>query len=134
MQSQSLNTFPLTLKSNIGFVYNSQSRTFSCLGQYFENVSLCEMEIYREIAICNYNNNSPFAKELRKKAILKNIQENPSKPNPVKPKTRIKPVLVESKVISPAKPKTHRKRISGSVSAIPKVDKQSKSIKCKNPI
>lgn len=90
---------PLTLESNIGFTYNSSTRTFSCLGQIFTNVSLFEMEIYREIAICNYNHNNrpatpqkatiktPLKIEV-KQSVNKSVPKNPAYQKPASKQTK----------------------------------------------
>lgn len=41
-------------QDNVGFVYNSATRTLECLGQVFENVAFYEMDRYRELAIMNH--------------------------------------------------------------------------------
>lgn len=90
---------PLTSESNIGFTYNSSTRTFSCLGQIFTNVSLFEMEAYREIAICNYNHNNrpatpqkavikPRLKIEVKQSVKKLVPKKPAHQKPASKKTK----------------------------------------------
>lgn len=73
---------------NVGFSYNSATRTFKCLDQTFENVAIYEMDVYTDIAVNNHNHKMSRQQEFdRPKPQLDRIKHRPQSAQPEQKKT-----------------------------------------------
>lgn len=93
MQHQSNIPAQLPLDSHVGFAYNSANRSFTCLEQVFSNVAIFEIELYREIAIRNHNNNhrtrdsNAIAAKKRAEPVKRTPPQKAAQPPKTKPAT-----------------------------------------------
>lgn len=107
----------LTLKSNVAFSFNSQTRQFKCLGQTIENVVFHEIQRHRENAINNHN------KKL--KTIIQNKAQSNSKKN------QASKVSSDKKTIKNKNKNTNRKSVKATESKVQR-RKDSRVQKCKS--
>lgn len=107
----------LTLKSNVAYSFNSQTRQFKCLGQTIENVVFHEIQHHRENAINNHNKK------------LKPIAQNQAKSNPKK--KQVSKVNPEKKPIKNTKEGTKRKTVKATESKVQR-RRDTKVQKCKS--
>lgn len=77
---------------NVGFSYNSATRTFKCLDQTFENVAIYEMDVYTDIAVNNHNHKI-------------NRQQENSKPKPQLDRIKQKPRIAKTEPKKPSQEK-----------------------------
>lgn len=89
MQHQS--AVKISLSDNVGFTYVSNTRTFTCLDQVFKNVAIFEIDLYREIAINNYNNNHCRDKSGIREITRSRPVEKPQQKRSTKPQQRPTP-------------------------------------------